>query len=136
MSALLYFRYIGLQLALALILLLVSYGIDGQVGLVSVAIAALAGILPDAYFTLQAFRYKANEDPVKALAALYRGETGKFVLVMVICAVAFKFVESLNPLLLFGALIVILMIQPMIKVFALPFLRHNISDASQTNHLD
>lgn len=126
----------GWQLALALTLLMVSYGIDGQKGLVSVAIAALATIVPDAYFTLQAFRYKAKEHPVKALSALYRGETGKFVLVMVICAVAFKFVDSLNPLLLFGALIVILMIQPMIKVFALPFLRQNLSDARQANQLD
>ncbi|MCL4169456.1 UNVERIFIED_CONTAM: hypothetical protein GTU68_041852, partial [Idotea baltica] len=88
----------------------------------SSALGSLIAILPNAYFTLQAFRYKASEDPVKALGAIYRGEAGKFILVAVLGALTFKFLSVSSPLLLFTSLIIILMVQPLVSVLALPTL--------------
>ena len=60
------------------------------------------------------------------LGALYRGEAGKFVLVAVLSALTFKFVEVSSPLILFISLIVMLVTQPLISLFALPGLRDRV----------
>lgn len=106
-----------------LVLLGAGFGMDGRDGALAVALGCGVAILPNAYFTIQAFRYKASEQPVKALNAIYRGETGKIVLVMVFCALVFRFVELQNPLLLFVALIVMLMTQILISLRVFPALR-------------
>ena len=123
MSAVVFLKYVGWQLLIALGLCLVGFGIGGQNSAVSSALGSLIAILPNAYFTLQAFRYKAGDEPVRALGALYRGEAGKFVLVAVLGALTFKFIEVHSPLLLFTSLIVILVTQPIVSLFALPHLR-------------
>lgn len=132
MSAALYFKYLGWQLVITLGLLLAGFGIDGRDGAFAVAVGSIIAIVPNAYFTLQAFRYKASEDPVRALGALYRGEAGKFVLVMVFCALAFRFLDVRSPLLLFLSLFIILIIQPIVSVFVLPFLRDSFGDQGKT----
>jgi ATP synthase protein I len=121
-SALQFFKYIGWQLAAMCVLLFVGFGIDGLNG----AIATLTGcgivILPNTYFTVQAFRYKASECPAKALSAFYRGGVGKIVLLVVLSSLAFRFIEFSNPALPFVAMIIMLMIQIPIglKVFPVP----------------
>lgn len=104
-------------------LLVVGFGIDGREGVLATALGSIIAILPNAYFCLQAFRYKASEDPVRALGALYRGEAGKFILVMVLCALSFRFFELHNPLLLFIALFVMLLTQTLASVALLPTLK-------------
>ena len=126
MSAADFLKYLGWQLLIALGLCLVGFGIGGQNSAVSSALGSLIAILPNAYFTLQAFRYKASKDPVKALGAIYRGEAGKFVLVAVFGALIFKFLDVHSPLLLFTSLIVILVTQPLISVLALPCIREGV----------
>ena len=105
-----------------LVLLVAGFGIEGREGAFAVAFGCGIAILPNAYFTLQAFRYKASEQPVKALGAIYRGETGKIVLVTVLCALAFRFYEFHEPLLLFMALIVMHVTQILISLKIFPML--------------
>ncbi len=116
----------------ALVLCVAGFGIGGQDGAISSALGSVIAILPNLYFTLQAFRYKASEDPVRALGALYRGEAGKFILVAVICALVFKFVDVQAPLLLFISLFVMLVTQPIICVLILPKARE-LAEAKEEN---
>ena len=94
-----------------LLLLALGFGIDGRDGALAAVLGSGIAILPNAYFTFQAFRHNASEDPPRAQSALYRGEVGKIALVMVLCALLFRFYELHNPLLLFIALSVMLMTQ-------------------------
>lgn len=125
-SAAVFLKYVGWQLLIALGLCLVGFGIGGQNSALSSALGSLIAILPNAYFTLQAFRYEPSEDPVKMLGAFYRGEAGKFVLVAVFCVLTFKFIGVHSPLLLFISLIVMLVTQPLISVLALPHVRDGV----------
>lgn len=115
------------------VLLLAGLGIDGLNG----AVAALTGcgiaVLPNTYFTIQAFRYKASEDPVKALSAFYRGGVGKIALVVVLSALAFQFIEFSNPVLPFVAMIIMLMIQIPIGLKVFPVPDAPVTDRAQRN---
>lgn len=134
MTALLFLKYIGLQLVVTTILLVLGFGIDGCDGALATVLGSGIAILPNAYFTFQAFRYKASEDPVRALAAFYRGESGKIILVMVLSALTFRFFELHNPLLLFTALFVMLMTQTAASVYVLPTL--GASEVNMTENND
>ena len=131
MSVVVLLKYVGWQLFIALLLCFLGFGIGGQNGAVSSALGCLIAILPNMYFTLQAFRYKASEEPVRALGAIYRGEAGKFILVAVLGALTFKFMDVHSPLLLFISLIVILVTQPIVSVFTLPLVRDEIEEKRQ-----
>jgi|GEM_PF-5164069 len=104
------------------VLLLAGLGIDGRNGATAALIGCGIIILPNTYFTVQAFRYKASDNPVRALSAFYRGGVGKIALVVVLSALAFSFIEFSNPALLFVAMIIMLIIQIPIslKVFPVP----------------
>ena len=134
MTALLFLKYIGLQLVVTLVLLVAGFGIDGYDGALATVLGCGIAILPNAYFTLQAFRYKASEDPARALGALYRGESGKFILVMVLCALTFRFYELHNPLFLFTALIVMLVTQTIASVLVLPTLKKPADSTLNSNN--
>lgn len=133
MSALLYCKYLGWQLAVSLALVIAGFGIDGRDGAFSAVVGSGIAILPNAYFTFQAFRVKANRDPAKAVGFLYLGEIGKLVLVIVLCALAFRFFEFHKPLLLFMALIVMLMTQTIVSVRVLSASENSITDAVKQN---
>ena len=90
-------------------------------------------ILPNAYFTFQAFRVKADVDPAKAVGFLYVGEVGKLILVIVLCALAFRFLQIHSPLLLFTALVVMLMTQTIASVRVLSSTEIPPSDATKGN---
>lgn len=114
-------------------LLLAGFGINGYNGALETLLGCGIAIFPNAYFTLQAFRYKASEDPVRALGALYRGEAGKIILVMVLCALTFRFYELHNPLLLFTALIVMLVTQTIASVLVFPTLKKSKESILKSN---
>ena len=94
-----------------LALLIAGFGIRNTEGLLAAATGSLIVMLPNAYFCFQAFRYKASEDPVRALGASYRGEAGKLVLVMVFSALSFRFLDIREPLILFLAMAMMLVVQ-------------------------
>ena len=136
MSAHIFLKYIGWQLVIALVLVALGFGIGNSNGALSATLGCAIAILPNAYFTLQAFRYKASEDPVRALGALYRGEAGKIILVMVFCALSFRFFELNYPLLLFVSLIVMLVTQTLASVCIFPALKAGEKAPSNKNETD
>lgn len=99
-----------------LVLLVVGFGIDGREGVLAIVIGSGVAILPNAYFTFQCFRFDASKDPMKAISALFRGEVGKIILVIVFTALSFKYLDVQNPLLLFSALFVMLLTQSFASV--------------------
>lgn len=77
----------------------------------SVASAFWGGIVflvPNAYFTLYAFRYSGTESAYAAALSLHRGQRGKIVLVAVGFALALRFVRPLQPAFLFGGYLFLL----------------------------
>lgn len=70
-----------------------------------VAASALMGgaiqILPQAWFTRQAFRYMGARHAQKIVAAMYWGESGKLLLTAILFATVFKLVTWLQPVVLF-----------------------------------
>lgn len=57
--------------------------------------------LPNAYFTLYAFRFKGARAAAMVLRSMYRGEVGKFTLTVVGFAIIFTWVKPLDPFALF-----------------------------------
>lgn len=64
------------------------------------ALAALAGgwtaVLANAYFAIQAFRFSGARSSQKMMQAFYRGEAGKFVIVMLLFMAAFKLLPGVR----------------------------------------
>ncbi len=87
---------------------------------ISLFIGGAICILGQAYFAMRVFRFAGARAADKVLNSFYAGEVGKFVLVLVMFALVFKFVDQLktpaNALLLFMGF---LMAQSMIWFAAL-----------------
>ena len=120
LTSAIFFKLLGMQLLVASGLVIAGLGFGGVSGAKSSALGCLIAIVPNAYFTLQAFRYNAAGSPVKALGAIYRGEAGKFVLVAVLSALTFKFLEVHSTLLLFVSLIVTTITHPIASALVIP----------------
>lgn len=93
-----------IQLAAVLPIVLVL-SLSGWVPAYSVALGAAVYIVPNAYFTLYAFRYRfngADDQPARWIARSFnRGEFGKLVLAVAGFALVFRFVSPLNTPALF-----------------------------------
>jgi len=82
------------------------------------AICALIGgwivTLSNAYFAFQAFRFSGARAASQMVKSFQRGESGKFVITIVLMLVAFKYVPALqlkeNVLAMFAAFIAVLMV--------------------------
>ncbi len=136
MSTLLFVKYLGWQLVSAVLLTVAGFGIGGRDGALAAVAGSIIAIVPNVYFTVQAFRYRASEEPVRTLSAIYRGEAGKFVLVMVLCALAFRSYEFRYPLILFMALFAILVTQTLASVCVLPSLQKAGTSATRENEIN
>ena len=90
------FYVLGSQALISLVLPLILLLIYGE----AVAVAALCGgwiaTIANMYFAVQAFRYSGASASSQMIKAFYRGETGKFVIVMLLFVVCFKFVEAIK----------------------------------------
>lgn len=71
----------------------------------SVLIGGLIYWVPNAYFTLYAFRFRGAQAAANVLRSMYRGEFGKFLLTGVGFALAFVLVKPLDSIGLFAAFI-------------------------------
>jgi len=109
--------YMGCQLAVAVAITLLGYGIDGTNAARSMALGSFIILLSQAYFTFQAFRFRASRSPLVVLGAIYRGGAGKYMIVMVLCALTFRFVEPIKPLLIFVAMFVMVITQCAASMF-------------------
>ncbi|MGH1486638.1 MAG: ATP synthase subunit I [Cellvibrionaceae bacterium] len=72
----------------------------------SALIGGLIFWLPNAYFTLYAFRFRGAQAAAAVLRSMYRGEIGKFVLTIVGFSIVFSVVKPLEPISLFLTYIV------------------------------
>lgn len=120
MSAVILLKYVGWQALIALLLCIFAFAFGSSGGARSSVLGSIIALVPNAYFTLQAFRYKANEEPVKAFAAIYRGQAGRYLLVAVLSALTFNFIEIHSPLLLMTSLVVMLLMQPLLGLLVFP----------------
>ncbi len=78
--------------------------LDKGIGM-STLVGGMIFVIPNIYFTFYAFRYSGAEWAPWVLRSFYRGQAGKLVLVAVGFAMAFKLVNPLNPLALFGTFV-------------------------------
>lgn len=76
----------------------------------SAALGGLIQIIPQAWFTRQAYRYSGARQIRNVVNAMYRGETGKILLTAALFAVVFKMASWVNPVtffLTYGAMILV-----------------------------
>ncbi|WP_028881420.1 ATP synthase subunit I [Teredinibacter turnerae] len=74
----------------------------GIVEAYSFALGALVYALPNAYFTLYAFRYRGARNIALINKSFNWGESGKFALVVVGFALVYRFVTPVSPLYLYA----------------------------------
>lgn len=91
------YRVVGSQIAIALMVTILWWWFKGS----DAALVALGGgfiaVTANGYFALQAFRYSGARATDKMLKAFYRGEAGKFVIVMLLFMVAFRYIGNDKP---------------------------------------
>jgi len=71
----------------------------------SVLLGGLVYWVPNAYFTLYAFRFRGAQAAILILRSMYRGEFGKLLLTGIGFALVFVLVRPLDPIGLFAAFI-------------------------------
>ncbi len=97
-------RLWGKQLGLLLLFVVCLWWFNSVTAL-SVLIGGLIYWIPNAYFTLYAFRFRGTEAAFIVLRSMYRGEFGKFLLTGVGFAIAFVLIKPIDPVGLFLAFI-------------------------------
>lgn len=90
------------QLLLLLILATLAMIKSVPVGY-SVLIGGIIQVVPHAYFTWMAYRYSGARQAPNMLRAMYRGETGKLLLTVVMFALVFAYIRPISlPALFLG----------------------------------
>jgi len=109
----LFLKITSLELGVLIVLggLLCAY--DFQLGVAAI-IGGLVFLIPNIYFTYYAFRYTGADNVHWVLRSFYRGQMGKFMLVGVGFALVFRFFRTLNPLAVFTAFFIMLLIHVLI----------------------
>ena len=105
------------QLALLLPASAALLGLN-QVIAYSVLLGGLIQIIPQAWFTRQAFRFAGARRVQSIVSAMYWGETGKVVLSAVLFTAAFLLVRPLNVGALFSSFVITILVQ-WLSVFAI-----------------
>jgi|TARA_B110000908_G_scaffold126534_1_gene148419 ATP synthase protein I len=97
----------------ALILLVVVVGLAplDAVTSFSVLIGGIIQIVPQAYFSLLAFRYVGARQAPKILRAIQKGETGKLLITALLFGLSFSFLSPLDIPVLFLTYCAMIIIQ-------------------------
>ena len=92
--------------------------LDTEIG-VSILLGGLIQLIPQAWFTWQAFKYAGANQAAAIVRSMYRGETGKLILTACGFVTVFIIVEDLNVIALMSAFITMLSVQILLlaKVF-------------------
>lgn len=64
----------------------------------SLLLGGLISALPNSYFALHAFKYQGARNAEKIVGSFIRGELGKIVITVVLFALSFSLITSLNEL--------------------------------------
>ncbi len=68
----------------------------------SVLAGGLISALSNSYFAVQAFRYQGADNADKVVRSFLKGEIGKIVIAVLLFALSFNFLKSLNVVALFS----------------------------------
>lgn len=109
------FRLQGLTLA---VVAGVALLLDTEIG-VSILLGGLIQLIPQAWFTWQAFKYAGANHASAIVRSMYRGEAGKLVLTACGFTVVYSVMDNVNAIALMGAFITMLGVQILLlaKVF-------------------
>jgi ATP synthase protein I len=98
------------QLA-ALLVLVVMISMTDKLMAVSALVGGLIQILPQAWFSWQAFKYAGASNVDKIVQSMYRGELGKVVMTATLFAILFTVDKQWNYLALFTTFLVMIPLQ-------------------------
>jgi ATP synthase protein I len=92
--------------------------LDTEIG-VSILLGGLIQLIPQAWFTWQAFKYAGANHASAIVRSMYRGEAGKLVLTACGFTVVYSVMDNVNAIALMGAFITMLGVQILLlaKVF-------------------
>lgn len=92
--------------------------LDTEIG-VSILLGGLIQLIPQAWFTWQAFKYAGANHASAIVRSMYRGEAGKLVLTACGFTVVYNVMDNVNAIALMGAFITMLGVQILLlaKVF-------------------
>lgn len=102
-------RVIGIELV-TLVALVAMIRIFHPQAAVSAFWGGMIFLVPNAYFTYYAFRYRGAQKAYTVAMSLIRGQKGKTVLNVVGFALAFRFVQPLHTGYLFAAYVFVLVV--------------------------
>ena len=100
-------KIIASQFATAVLIAVVGYAVQGWVVAYSLLTGGLICAIPNAYFSVKAFRYRGARAAKKIVRAFYVGEGIKILLTCAGFALAFVFVEPLSTPALFSGFIIV-----------------------------
>lgn len=92
--------------------------LDTEIG-VSILLGGLIQLIPQAWFTWQAFKYAGANHASAIVRSMYRGEAGKLVLTACGFTIVYSVMDNVNAIALMGAFITMLGVQILLlaKVF-------------------
>lgn len=92
------YKVILAQLAMTGFISVISLLFSGTTMAFSVLLGGLISALPNSYFALHAFKYSGARNADKIVRGFIRGELGKIVMTVVLFALSFSLISSLNEL--------------------------------------
>lgn len=92
------YKVIIAQLAVTVFIAVISLLISGTVLAYSALLGGLISALPNSYFTFHAFRYQGARNAQNVVKGFIRGELGKIIITVVLFALCFTLITSLNEL--------------------------------------
>lgn len=92
------YKVIVAQLMTAVVLAAISLLFSGIIMAYSVLLGGLISTLPNSYFVLHAFRYQGARNAEKVVKSFIKGELGKIVITIVLFALSFTLITTLNEL--------------------------------------
>jgi ATP synthase protein I len=92
--------------------------LDTEIG-VSILLGGLIQLIPQAWFTWQAFKYAGANHASAIVRSMFRGEAGKLVLTACGFTIVYSVMDNVNAIALMGAFITMLGVQILLlaKVF-------------------
>jgi len=92
------YKVIIAQLAVTIFMAVISLLLSGIVLAYSVLAGGLISALPNSYFALHAYRYQGARNAQNVVKGFIRGELGKIIMTVILFALSFMLITSLNEL--------------------------------------
>lgn len=118
------FRVLQLQMAITLLVVLLSALLQGIVAAYSALCGGLIALLPNMYFAFKAFRYFGARSSQAIVQSIWAGEMGKLVLTAVLFALLFVGVKQLDVMALFIAYLLVLAVSASALLIVKSFPKH------------